>query len=214
MSNLWSADDAGNVTAVGLGGVSHSVASSPRPGFRALYADGQTVARSVPTHSAVEENEDPLEQMRIEAFTMGFEEGHRVASETLAADQQAMADLTEALGQLAPASGTLSTMLSSAVIRLVAQIVGEVEVDTALLLERCQTVATFIEDNEGKTALHLNPEDVPLIEEAGIGVPIIADANLRRGAVRLDTAEGWIEDGPDVRLSRLKAMLDNMEGRA
>ena len=199
---------------VGLGGVSHSVAAVPRPGFRALYADGQSVARPAPIRSEPTEAEDPMEQARIEAFTMGFEEGHRVASETMAADTQAMADLTEALGQLAPATGTLSTMLSSAVIRLVAQIVGEVEVDTGLMMERCQTVAAFIEDNEGKSALHLNPEDVPLIEGAGIGVPIVADANLRRGAVRLDTAEGWIEDGPDVRLSRLKGMLDDMEGRS
>jgi flagellar assembly protein FliH len=31
--------------------------------------------------------------------------------------------------------------------------------------------------------------------------------------VRLATADGWIEDGPDVRLSRLKALMDDMEGK-
>ncbi len=212
LSSLWSADMTMDVMPVGLGGVSHSVIAAPRSGFRALYADGKTVTRSSPVPDPGE-SEDPLEQARIEAFTMGFEEGHRVASEAATTDAQAIADLTTALAHLAPASGTLSTLLSSAVIRLVGQIVGEVEVDTGLLLERCRTVAAFIEKDEGKSALHLNPDDMPLIESADIGVPIVADASLRRGTVRLDTADGWIEDGPDVRLSRLKAMLDDMEGK-
>ena len=27
-------------------------------------------------------------------------------------------------------------------------------------------------------------------------------------------ADGWVEDGPDVRLARLRALMDDMEGRS
>lgn len=213
LSRLWRSNAAPDVTAIGLGGIGASVAAAPQPAFRALYAV-EAAGAPAPEPYVAEPEGDPLEQARIEAFTMGYEEGCRVTAEACAQDEDAIERLVDAIQSLAPAaSGSLSTMLSSAVIRLVGQIVGEVDVDVALLRQRCEAVAAFIEDGESKTALHLHPEDVPLIESVGIGVPVIADPALRRGSVRLDTAEGWIEDGPDVRLSRLRAMMDDMEGR-
>jgi len=78
---------------------------------------------------------------------------------------------------------------------------------------RRTTVADSIDENDAKNALHVNPVDVPYLQTANIAVPIVPDPQMRRGCVRLDTIDGWIEDGPDVRLSRLKAMLDDMEGK-
>ena len=216
LSNLWRDGSAADVVSVGIGNIG-SVVSAARPAFRAFYGDRQDAVPRGPIPAprpAPEVQEDPVEQARIEAFTVGFEEGCRATQDSIVVDQDACARLADALEQLAPASsGALSTILSAAVIRLVEQIVGEVPIDEALLLERCQAVAAFIEDSDTRHALHVNAEDLPFIESARIGVPVIADPALRRGSVRLDTAEGWIEDGPDVRLSRLKAMLDDMEGK-
>lgn len=217
MSNFWRGDAGADAVSVGIGDIG-GVITQPRAGFRAFYSDRQE-AHSFGMHqgrraSDREPQTDPMEQARVEAFTMGFEEGRRLTEESFSADQDVCQRLADALEQLAPASsGTLSTILSAAVIRLVGQIVGEVEIDGELLLERCHTVAAFIEDTDTKQALHVHPEDLPLISGSEIGVPVVADAGLRRGSVRLDTADGWIEDGPDVRLSRLKAMLDDMEGK-
>src|SRR5690606_8631764 len=123
--------------------------------------------------------------------------------------------LAEALETLTPApSGTLATMLSATVIRLVSQIVGEVAIYAELLQQRCETIAAFIDENEGKSALHLHPDDMPLVDGGQVGVKLVADASMSRGCVRLDTADGWVEDGPDVRLARLRALLDDMEGRS
>ena len=47
-----------------------------------------------------------------------------------------------------------------------------------------------------------------------IGVPLVSDKSMQRGCVRLETADGWVEDGPDVRLARLRALMDDMEGKA
>ena len=52
-----------------------------------------------------------------------------------------------------------------------------------------------------------HPDDVALLEGETIGVPMVADKSMQRGCVRLETADGWVEDGPDVRLSRLRAQL-------
>lgn len=189
-------------------------------GFRSLYTalsgtpgDGVHGAHATPP-SAIEEAVDPVEQARMEAFAQGFDEGCRVTAQSLEGETDACNRLANALELLAPApSGVLSDMLSAAVIRLVGQIAGEVDIDAALLRQRCDAVAAMIDEGNAQGALHLHPDDLPLIESAELGVRVLADAGLHRGCVRLDTADGWIEDGPEVRLSRLRALLDDMEGR-
>ena len=211
MSRVWGADAVQDVAPVTVAGF--------RPaegGFRSLYtapARQQTAALRGELIPA--EPVDVLEEARIEAFTMGFDEGCRITAQAQAEDGEAQARLAEALELLAPApSGMLSTMLSATVVRLVEQIVGEVEIDMERLVQRCDTVAAFIEGNQDRNALHLHPDDVELLKDAAIGVPMVADKAMQRGCVRLETADGWVEDGPDVRLSRLRALLDDMEGKA
>ena len=200
------------MAAVAIGGIG---SRGGAPSFRAMFADGQSVPRPPrQPHAAPEPEADPIEAARVEAFTLGFEEGCRVTAEAHQVDTDALNRLVIALEQLSPVpDGTLATMLSASVVRLVKQIVGEVAIDEALLSERCRAVASFVEDSDPKSALHVNPDDIHLIPADHIAVPVVPDANMRRGSVRLDTAEGWIEDGPDVRLSRLKALLDDMEGK-
>lgn len=211
MSRVWGAEAVQDVAPVAVAGF--------RPaegGFRSLYtapAGQQTAALRGELTPA--EPVDMLEEARIEAFTMGFDEGCRVTAQAQAEEGEAQAHLAEALELLAPApSGMLSTMLSATVVRLVEQIVGEVEIDMERLVQRCDTVAAFIESNQDRSALHLHPDDVELLKNEAIGVPMVADKAMQRGCVRLETADGWVEDGPDVRLSRLRALLDDMEGKA
>ncbi|MCC4252308.1 MAG: FliH/SctL family protein [Pseudomonadota bacterium] len=212
MSRIWGADAVRDVAPVAVAGF--------RPaegGFRSLYTapPGQLTAAMRGAVMEVEPEIDMVEEARMEGFTLGFDEGCRITAEANAADVDARARLAEALELLSPApSGMLSTMLSATVVRLVEQIVGEVEIDLERLVQRCDTVAAFIESNQDKSALHLHPDDVALLEGEAIGVPMIADKAMHRGCVRLETADGWVEDGPDVRLSRLRALMDDMEGKS
>ncbi len=212
MSRIWGAEQVGDIASVGIG----AMLGSAEGGFRSLYTapPGARTATMRAANAAVEEPGDPVEDARLEGFTIGFDEGCRVTQEAAASDKDAALRLAEALELLAPApSGMLSTMLSATVVRLVEQIVGEVEIDIERLLQRCDTVAAFIEDGDGKGALHLHPDDVALVEGHEVGVRLMPDPAMHRGCVRLETSDGWVEDGPDVRLSRLHAMLDDMEGR-
>ena len=214
LSNLLSSRDLAGAQPISVGSLGNTAATGS--GFRARFADGQEVGVYRPqTAQQAEAPVDPIEQARADAFAQGFDAGARVTAESLNVEHEARVKLAHAIEQLAPAhNGALSSMLSAAVMRLVTQIVGEVSVDAELLRKRAEIVAGFIEAEQGRNSLRVHPDDVALLQGCELGVAIVPDNSLGRGSIRLDTSDGWIEDGPDVQLSRLKAMLDDMEGKA
>lgn len=219
MSSFWAPEQ--HAAAVAVSPVSgFSSIAAQRGGFRSRFGavgdgTGWTATRAATAdHLAPEPEIDPIEQASQEGFVAGFQEGERMAREAAEADDATRRDLIGAIGQLGGiGEGALAALLSQAVLRLVTQIVGEVPVDEARLTERCIAVAAHIDPDDGKAVLEVNPLDLPLIPTDGLGVGLVANPQLSRGSVRLATSEGWIEDGPDVRLSRLHAMMDDMEGR-
>lgn len=152
-----------------------------------------------------------VETIRAEAFAEGYEAGHRTAELTLASDKEALAKLLESVEALRPEpTDALATLLAEAVERLTRQIVGNVEIDAALLRERAEMAAAMIgEDNEASRLL-AHPDDVALLQGARVPVDIVGDPSLPRGTVRLETGSGWIEDGPAIRLDRLRTALGKM----
>ena len=149
--------------------------------------------------------------VEADAFAQGFDEGRRTVELELAADREALARLTESLEALRPEpTGALAAMLAETVERLVRQIVGSVEIDGKLLRERAETVAAMIGEDTDPARLLVHPEDAPLLGDARVPVEIATDPALPRGTVRLESGAGWIEDGPVVRLERLRRALDQM----
>ncbi|MFT3964475.1 MAG: flagellar biosynthesis protein [Sphingobium sp.] len=219
MSSFWAPKDRGDATAVSaIAGFSR--ASSAMGGFRSRFgatgegAGWNAMPTGMPDHLEAEPEPDPIEQASQEGFVMGFQEGERITREAMEADDAVRRQLAHAIGQLGGMDeGTLSSLLSTAVLRLVTQIVGEVPVDEARLAERCAAVAAHIDPDDGKAVLEVNPLDLPLIDTTGLTVALAPNGDIARGCVRLATSDGWIEDGPDVRLARLRAMMDDMEGR-
>lgn len=219
MSSFWSPNDGTDATPVAGWGNFGSIA--PRANFRSRFGalgegTGWTATRSeTADHLEQEAAIDPIEQASQEGFVAGFQEGDRMAREAMEADDAARMALTAAIEQIASAGeGTLASLLSQTVLRLVTQIVGEVPVDEARLAERCAAVAACIDSDDTKSVLEVNPLDLPLIDAGTIGgIALSPNPALSRGSVRLATAEGWVEDGPDVRLSRLTALMDDMEGK-
>lgn len=222
MSSFWSSSDLSGATPVAGWGDFGSVA--PRGNFRTRFGGlvddigwtpGSLDGRVAPAPESFAEPEpDPVEQAGREAFIAGFREGERVTREAMEADDAARRVLADAIAQVAGAGeGALASLLSQAVLRLVTQIVGAVPIDEAMLAERCAAVAACIDPDDSKAVLEVNPEDMGLIDASGIAVALSPNSQLPRGCVRLATADGWIEDGPGVRLDRLKALMDDMEGK-
>jgi flagellar assembly protein FliH len=149
--------------------------------------------------------------LQAAAFAQGFEEGRRAVEDMVAEERAAMVQLAGSLEVLKPQpSQALAMLLSETVERLVRQIMGTVEVDRDTLIERCERAAELIGDEAGPMRLRLHPDDLELLADAPIDTPLVGDHGLLRGTIRLETDEGWIEDGPEARLERLRAALDQM----
>src|SRR3546814_7420016 len=88
------------------------------------------------------------------------------------------------------------------------QIAGEVEVDVALLEKRCLAIAACIEEEVGQPALHLHPHDIALMASKNLPVRLLADEEMLRGSVRLETSDGWVEDGrSEEHTSELQSLM-------
>ena len=200
MSNLWSHTSSGEATTVG------SFAIERRTQMFTPWGSGT----AEPEMEEGVTSFDP-EIARADAFALGWEEGRRTVELEFAAERDALATLAESLEVLRPEpTNALALLLAETVDRLVRDIVGSVEIDGTLLMERAQAAAALIGEETEPARLRVNPQDVPLLEGARIPVAIIGDPAIARGALVLETGEGWIEDGPAIRLERLRAELDRM----
>ena len=223
MSNIWKGGASQAATVVDGWGAFGSVGNDNRS-FRSLYGEGEghrAWNMTFPGQTSGQPDRldpvapvDPIEQAAQEAFVQGFQEGERITREAAELNNVAREQLTIAVQALAQAGeGALATLISQAVIRLVGQIIGEVPIDKDVLKARCEAVAGCIDGNDSPAKLEVNPEDLPLLQAEALGVMLVGNPALSRGSVRLATTDGWIEDGPDIRLDRLKALLDDMEGK-
>lgn len=174
-------------------------------------SDAQPVANDDLEGAAVA---DPA-AIHADAFAQGFEQGRRTVELELAAERAAIARFAEELETLRPEpTGVLAILLAETVERLVRDIVGAVEIDPALLIDRARQAAALIGEEVEPGRLLVHPDDVALLETARIPVQVAGDASLQRGTIVLECASGWVEDGPAVRLDRLRAELAKMGAEA
>jgi flagellar assembly protein FliH len=153
---------------------------------------------------------DP-EMIRLQAYAEGLAEGRRTVEAEVAAERDAVARLAEVLENLRPEPPReLGLLLAETVKRLVRQIVGEVEIDGEALLARAHAAAEVVADETGPVRMRLHPEDRERLRDARIDVELVADSQLAPGTVVLETGDGWLEDGPQVRLDKLRAALDRL----
>ena len=164
-----------------------------------------------PTQRASEPAVLDMETVQAEAFAAGIEQGRQEAILEFARDREALAQLIRSAEALQPEpSGPLAAVLTETVTRMVRQIVGEVQIDPATLKERAESVAELVTAESGPARLRLHPNDIAMLEGCDLGLPIAPDHHLASGTIILETGEGWIEDGPQVRIARLRAQLDHM----
>lgn len=215
MSDMWGTDLLGDAIPVG------SWARPAASGQFTPWGGGHPLRRAsdradfTPRGSAApqEPESEPfdLEALRAEAFAEGFERGRETIAMEMAGERAAVAQLIRAAEALQPENhGPLATILAETVTRLVRQVVGEVQIDLETLRARAEAVAELVTAEAGPSRLRMHPDDIARLAYCDLGVPIAPDHHLTPGTILLETAEGWIEDGPQVRLARLRSQLDAM----
>ena len=162
-------------------------------------------------HSNVSNDVADAEALIAQGYSEGLNEGRRLAMIEMEEERAALQRLAAAIECLNP-EGTdgLAAMLANSVKRLVTQIVGEVEINNDTLIERTQAVAAMITEETAPSRLRLHPTDVVRLAGAPIAVELVGDPLLAPGTIVLDTGTGWVEDGPHVRLEKLRAQLDRL----
>lgn len=176
--------------------------------FRPRASAGDVSNDFAPTGFA-EEPEVP--QAPADPYELGIAEGRRVSALEYAAERDAIARLAESLDLLRPEpTNALALLLAETVDRLVREVIGQVEIDPMVLLERAKEAAALIGENIEPSKLRVHPDDVAVLAPAKLDIPVESDSSLDRGSIVLETGHGWIEDGAAVRLERLRAELDKM----
>jgi flagellar assembly protein FliH len=143
-----------------------------------------------------------------DAFALGYAEGERAARATFDVERDAMTVLLAAAQALQPEpSEELAAMIATTVERLVAEIVGQVEIDRTWMLSRIERAVGHIGEADAARTLWLNPQDMALLDGIDFPIELRADPDLERGALRIDCSSGWIEDSRSQYLEALRATL-------
>ena len=92
----------------------------------------------------------------------------------------------------------LRQRLADTVAALCEQVIEPALIDHAALAERCEALATGLGESPATCALHLHPDDVPLLAQGTIDRwAIRPDPDLPRGTLRLEGPDGVLADGPE-----------------
>jgi len=178
---------------------------------KGFSAWAQAGTESEPFHGAASNDMASAEALLAQGYAEGLSEGRRLAMIDLEEERSALARLAASIEALKPEnSDGLAALLADTVKRLVTQIVGEVEINADTLHERVQAIAAMIAEETAPKRLRLHPTDVARLQGATLPLDMVADPMLAPGTIVLDTGSGWVEDGPHVRLEKLRAQLDRL----
>ena len=144
----------------------------------------------------------------IDEYARGLAEGQQLATAAFAEERVRFQKLLASAEALQPADPVaIRNLLYETIERLVSQIVGQTPTDSEWLTRQIeQAVSTAAQADSART-IWLHPDDLDLLIDAKLGVPLQADPTLVPGSLRLETDSGWIEHGRMVMLDVMRSEL-------
>lgn len=141
---------------------------------------------------------DPLARAWSEGHAAGLAEARAEAQAQAEADAEARGRISFALARLdAEQAETLRQRLLATVEVLCEAAIAPLALDREALTARVTRAAAMLARADDDKVLRLHPEDLALVaSNLPEGLEILADPALERGALRLETASGGVEDGP------------------
>lgn len=166
-------------------------------GFRPMHREYAAASDSIATSNATD---DP--------YARGLADGQELAATAFAGEQLHLCALLNAAENLhAEPSEELAQLIGETVFRLVRQIVETAPVDANWLQAQAQKAADIISECDAARTAWLHPDDAALIETAPFPLPVMADAALQRGSIRIGCSAGWVEHGRSDYIDALRVAL-------
>ncbi|WP_408591305.1 FliH/SctL family protein [Novosphingobium sp.] len=147
---------------------------------------------------AAAEPVDPLAEAWQEGYAQGAADAHAAADAAGAAADAARHRIESALGRLdADAVTALEQRLRATVLALCEAVLADAALDPQTLARRVETAAAMFARAADERVIRLHPEDLALVHAR---LPedwhCEPDSSLERGALRVESANGGVEDGP------------------
>ncbi len=167
-------------------------AEADLPGRGAFRPDARYGAKPAPVAPA-----RPRDAL-AEAWDEGFRAGSTQARADVERDTAAIAQLAQACAQLAAGKVEIhEAKLRETVIALCGTVLEAAAIDPDLLLQRIDAALALLRRSTDGRVLRLHPDDLALLAaRLPADLEARADSTLERGALRLETAAGGVEDGP------------------
>ncbi len=154
--------------------------------------------RFVPVLAPSVDSVDPIARAWNEGHAAGLSEARAEAEARAAADAEARGRIELALARLdAEQTETLRQRLLATVETLCEAAIAPLALDREALTERVARAAAMLARADDDKVLRLHPADLALVAgNLPEGLETLADPAIERGALRIETASGGVEDGP------------------
>jgi flagellar assembly protein FliH len=176
-------------------------------GFRPLLPSPQGNTINFAGSSAHSQSSTSRDQ-----YETGFAAGQQKAQEIYAIERAHYNTLIASAQAIqSEASDELAALIVATVCHLVRKITGSAPIDGELLNRHAISAAALVAECDMARTLWVHPDDIELIDQAAIGLTVMADNTVERGSVSLECSQGWIEHGRSLYLERLPGLLDSQE---
>ena len=141
---------------------------------------------------------DPISLARSESYALGFEEGK--AAQAQEADQEAavLHRIHFRLGQIDDQlRDELIERLRETALQICEASLEPLSIDPALLERRVRRALAMLSRADDQPRLFVHPDDLNIVKAfVPTDQPAVADPLLERGDIRVESASGGVEDGP------------------
>lgn len=168
-------------------------------GFRPLAMFG-LAGQPVHAQSGTDETPDLVEEAHAQGFAQGLAEGRAMAEAEALAAMQARGQLSLAFERLdREMEEDLRLALRDTVAALCEGVLAPLALDELALLARIEKAVAMLSRSYDERTIRLHPEDLELVSERlRADWHVQPDPSLARGALRVESTESGIEDGPET----------------
>lgn len=141
---------------------------------------------------------DPLANAWAEGHAAGHAEAREEAALLAESEAAARAKITLTLARLdADQAESLRQKLTATVTALCEASIAPLALDQSALEARVRTATAMLARADDEKVLRLHPDDLNLIaKQLPEDLEVLEDPALERGALRVETTSGGVEDGP------------------